>query len=286
MKLTIHIGMPRAGERAIQQHLYSLGARVGPVASLHGHSELLLLAGTPRATQEFSRRCGPVTQERKDEFKQALANSETDHVILSCPMLYDLADRESNARMFAELDDIFDEIKVVVYFRHQADDFTDLIIQRVLAGMKDWQQINEIPDNLYRYDSICDLWESDVDVIARDYARCKGDVVADFCAAVGIPAPDHSTIAEPPHLMKAKVLQLMVLVNTVAGPSNDSLRRRIARELDAAVADPVPFVVSADLLARIEETYRDGNRYLSECYLGGLPLLKERKLATVSGKVQ
>ena len=235
----------------------------------------IMLGGTPRALNEFSRRFGPVTPERILALKEALRSAETDHVVLSSKMLYEFSDAEFIGNLCVELDDIFDEIRVIVYFRHQIDHFPLLVTQRVKAGMKDWAQIIKVPDAIYRYDEICALWDQDVDVIARDYGRCKDDVIGDFCAAVGLPVPE-VTVARRPHpTLDARALKLLLLINSSSAPSKDSVRRRIADELEGLTLSKQTFKIGRDLADEIAERFEAGNQRLSEQYLGGLALLRQ-----------
>mgnify|MGYP003624713372 CR=1 FL=1 len=281
MKLTLHIGMPSAGGIAIQNYLFSMGTAVSPFVSARGHPELLMLGGTPRALAEYGKRFGPVTPEKIQSVKDSLKSAQTDHVVLSSMMLYDSADSEFVGNLCLELDDIFEEMQVVIYFRHQADDFPQLVAQRVKAGMKDWAHIESIPDDMYRYDQICELWEQDVDLVVRDFGRCKGDVIGDFCNAVGLPAPDEMPLLPVSPSMDEAALRLMVMINGCADPAKDMLRRQIANQLESLRLSDQAYSISPQLELEIVERFEAGNRLISAEYFGGAPLSRESKVPLV-----
>lgn len=281
MKLTLHIGMPSAGGIAIQNYLFSLGTAVSPIVSARGHPELLMFGGTPRALTEYGKRFGPVTPEKIQSFKDSLKSAQTDHVVLSSIMLYDSADSEFVGKLCLELDDIFDAMQVVIYFRHQVDDFPQLVAQRVKAGMKNWTHIESIPDQMYRYDQICELWERDVDLIVRDYGRCKGDVIGDFCNAVGLPVPDEPTLLPAAPSMDEVALRLMVMINGCAHPAQDMLRRQIANQLESLRLSDQAYSISPQWESEIVERFEAGNRQISAEYLGGVPLSRESEMPLV-----
>tara|TARA_R110001599_G_scaffold9995_2_gene49474 strand:+ start:1866 stop:2744 length:879 start_codon:yes stop_codon:yes gene_type:complete len=281
MKLTLHIGMPRAGSIAIEEYLYSLGKAVSPIVSKSGHSELLMLGGTPAASREYSRRFGPITPEKVSALKDALRSSETEHVVLSSKMLYDSSEAEFIGNLCLELDDIFDEARVIIYLRHQVDHFPHLITQRVKAGMKDWDQISAIPDKLYQYDRICALWDQDINVTVRDYGRCRNDVVGDFCRVAGLPAPATKIPKRSHPTMDVTALHLMMRVNACADPAQDHLRRRVVSELERLKLSDQPYTTSPELAAEILERFDAGNQRVSNEYLNGVPLSREAELEDI-----
>ena len=240
-----------------------------------------MLGGTPAALREYSRRFGPVTPEKIEALRDTLRSSETEHVVLSSKMLYDSSEAEFIGNLCLELDDIFDEAEVIIYLRHQVDHFPHLIAQRVKAGMKNWDQISAIPDTLYQYDRICALWDQDINVIVRDYGRCRDDVVGDFCSVAGLPPPETKILRREHPTMDVTALHLMMRINACADPAQDHLRRRVVTELERLKLSNQPYTISPELVAELLERFAAVNQWVCNEYLNGVPLSRESDLEDI-----
>lgn len=273
MKLTLHIGMPRCGGIAIQRYLETLGQSVSPINSPDAAADLLLLGKTEHVFKEYNRRYGEASQEKAEAFKLALKSSDLEHIVLSSVMLYDLTDEEFIGNLIDELDPIFDDMQAIVYLRRQVDDFPELVTQRVKAGMTDWQAIQTPPDNLYRYDQVCRLWEQDIDLVVRDYGRCQDDIVSDFCKSVGLNAPDSECVIETQPSFDEAALKLLFLVNNCSDPLREDVRRRIASDLETTTLGGRPYNLHPVQASEIEKKFEDGNLWVSNTYLNSVALL-------------
>ena len=268
-RLTLHIGMPDTGGSAIQTHLNLLGPSVCPVLL---PIDLLVLGGTDQAVRRYSRRFGGVAPNMLAELREELASGEDPHSIISSEFLFESTDPEFVQNLKIELGRIFSEIRIVVYLRHQADHFLTQISKRVEAGAHDWSEITSLPQKLYEYDRICDVWANEFPLIVRDFSRCGSNVVADFCEVVGLPESKHRIPAAPTEILDDQTLRLLALVNACADRSKVDERQKVVRELKNLKLSKRRFCIEDATMAKLMTQFEDGNMRVAKKWLGGVPL--------------
>lgn len=234
---------------------------------------LLLLGRTDETNKLFSNRHGIADKNRPEKLKEILANCGLDHVIISNVFLSGITDQEFIGNLVLELEEIFDEMQAVVYLQHQSRDFPLLINQRVKSGMASWEKIHQIPTELYEYDELCRRWDQDVDLVVRDFGRCEDTVVDDFCGIADLDPPPAKFKSPLGEVFDDVALRLMVQINSSAHPARAHIRRRIAKDLEQMkLSDRAPELTD-DLVATLQQKFADGNSWVSENYLNGVPLL-------------
>lgn len=277
MRLTLHIGMPRSGGAEIQKYLHAQGSQLNPLKRSEDIATLLLLGRTAASEAIYRSRFGEPMSDQIEKFKEDVSNCGLDHVVWSNTFLFDIADEAFVGNLCVELEDLFDEMRVIVYLQHQTLDFPQLISQRVTAGMVDWDQIRTVPEQLYNFERSCKMWDQDIDLIVRDYNRCETTVVDDFCSILDLPVSDQKDGASydsDEGEYDAVALHLMLLINNCADPKKDGIRRRIARDLRNMHLSDVEGFVDSDTLARIERECASGNAWVAANFLNGVPLKK------------
>jgi len=266
--------MQGAGSSDIQAYLGELGDTVSPLSSEYGHCDLLMFGRTERANREFARLYGAITDEHRYRLQKTLQDAKSEHVVLSGIGLYELSEPAFIGNLVLALGDIFDEMRVVLYVRHQVDQFQTIIMQRIEAGLDNWPAILAIPRNLFEYHRLAQLWYQDIDILVRDYGRCQGDVVGDFCRTVGLPTPKEiPEVAAMPDLGR-RARNLMVMVNACADASRNSMRRRLFSELTKTPIKDHPYRLSDELIADLNDRFAEENEKLSEQFLGGQTLYR------------
>lgn len=257
--LYLHIGMPKAGSTSIQQYLSTLD--VSPLAHA---PDLLVCLDDPAATRAYRKRWNA---KHRDAVFDELGRWTGDRAVLSTEFLYDYVTAGNIENLAVELFAHFDQVRVIVYLRDQAEHFRSLVGQRIRSGQSDWKTILTVPDSLYRYDEVCELWGGHFDLTVRSYEDCRSGLVADFAEWAGLPEPAPSERQNTSLCYEA--LDILVRVNAITAPSKERERRALAKRLEEM--DGRPYRLPGDMGDRIRETYAAANERVRERWINKPP---------------
>ena len=256
----LHIGTEKTGSTSIQQflshHRRWLGANGFHYAKAAGspnHVRLFSYAvGNPRLAFGASNLAEHAKLRRKLENELAkeraahpdatfLFSNEHCHSRLYAP--------EEIARLKALLDPLFDDVKVLVYLRRQDLVAVSLYSTLLKAGVSSDQvlvarPIPALPPHApeqrlyYDYQALLARWGEafggDALIVRRfeTGALVGGDIVADFCAAVGLPAPTQEA-ERANESLRPEYQEFLRLVNRSLKVEHGSTRSEIVRAVAA-----------------------------------------------------
>ncbi|EAR52430.1 hypothetical protein OG2516_08132 [Oceanicola granulosus HTCC2516] len=294
MRAVAHIGMPKTGSSTIQgflaehgAHLRAHGLHYANYSPRQDQAEFLLAThqrlGRPIRNPAMRHALGAGTPEKQAarvaEFERALDAdlarlAPGTRYLVSCEMIGWPYRREGFMRTFHEwMTQRFDEVDYVIYLRPQdswmLSEYSQLLRNGGTKSMEEFLRTVTPPD----YHALIRRWEGiagtdRVDVRLLDPARLKaGDLVADFCDALAIPAPEGTGAARRNEKLSAVAAARTLRINRAlrrvqgsrAGHAVAEGLRRLSASAAARSAPPLSF--RPEQSARIREvTARSNDR--------------------------
>jgi hypothetical protein len=291
----LHIGTQKTGTTTLQalgtRNRAALAAQgvLYPVApGRQNHVGLTFYAQNGMGNRDLSRAEGINTQEDMQAYLDGLPAALHDEIAASgCHTVWLSNEHLSSrvrqpaqiARVAALLKPLAEQIRLVVYLRHQPEYYLSTYAMEVKAGgHKDIQPPVNGRDYYYNYERMLDGWArtfGDAAIMVRVFERAalkNGDVVADFFDVMGfVPGPG---IDIPPALntsLDAKVLQFLRLfrqhipryVDDAANPEHGDIVRALE-----GISNGPRFSIPAETLQSIGDAFAPSNANVARRYLG------------------
>jgi hypothetical protein len=291
----LHIGTQKTGTTTLQvlglrnrEVLASQGLLYPVTPGKQNHVGLTLYAADGVGNRDLSRPEGLHTAEAMEVYLAALPGGLRDEIVRSgCKTVFLSNEHLSSrvrqpaqiAKVAALLKPLAEQVKVVIYVRHQPEYFLSSYSMEVKAGGdKDIAPPLTGREYYYNYEHMLDAWSAVFGqdaMVVRVFERANlknGDVVDDFFDVMGfVPEPG---IERPPTMntsLDAKSLQFLRLFRQHIPRYVDDLHNPdyadIARALEDASTGP-RFGVPGEVLRRIADAFAASNARVAKRYLG------------------
>ena len=238
----LHIGMHKTGTSAIQTFMYGLRRKLlEKYKILYPETGVLIVGGTPGhhymgfsliKSINVEQFIPPKSfEEYINDLKVEILKTNPEIVIISSEVFDNIQDSHSFNRLKKGLNDIFNDMSIIVYFRRQ-----DLLIEsfysqaikhwsvKEKADFKTFVNRHKVQSNLLNYDIFLERWNKsfpEAKIIPRIYDRKKfteGNVMIDFFSSLGIDLPE--------------IKEMQIEVNPSLTPLSSLVMRKINQNFD------------------------------------------------------
>jgi hypothetical protein len=292
----LHIGTPKTGTTYIQQtfasnrrYLLSSGITYPAFDNWPSHTPLALAFNTNDSDRHLTWGVTNRYETRADIAKSISSTlAPESRFVLSTESATRLTDEQAG-ELYAFLQQFFDEITILVYLRRRDFMLSSTFSQRMKDGEKKltWRRaIRRL--GTHEPNALLERWSriaGSASLIARpyfeDFKRAPEDLLADFCAQVGIDPTDLAIPANDDERarntsLNAEGIQILQALNplfprrTTAGQQNSALRLQVVDRILEITTGP-SVVVPQRILIAADEQFGRGDIELVE-RLGSGPL--------------
>jgi hypothetical protein len=302
----VHIGTPKTGTTSIQAYLTNNdeklandGYLVPKSSRLQKKNHILLpnycLKG--KRISDLNIRNGIQSEKQLKQFRdnfyhdfrEEISQFEGHGVILSSEQLYGKLQSEKDIQELKNIfEDLYDEIKIIVYIREQAEMLCSLYSTRIKGGntytMPGQDRFSRT--QIFDFNQRLKLWERVFgieNIVLRIFEKDKlheKDVVSDFCKAINIPKYEFEPIRLNQSL-NAKQCEFLRLINeyipSQLGRKVNPVRGNLRKMVAATKIESPP--VSALINKDYQGVYDERNRELQKRYFGiGTELFRKKPL--------
>lgn len=282
MRITLHIGLEKAGSSTIQGFLNENRAFLrkrgvlfptSPGETNQWRFAAAAMSNAVNIRAHALRRFGDDFAARlADDLRDEITDTSADQLVLSSEHCASrLATAEEVHRLKGFLEQFGTPTSIIVYLRRQDEVLTSIYSTAIRSGHTRRFQVPAQTKGQRRYDyrAVLELWGS---VFGRETLRVRlfqpndwvdGNLPADFCDAAGLPIGDRPGAVRN-ESMSAEALELLRLINEQTGTRRD---RKLIRAAIAVTGGPKLSLGSAARRAFLAN-FAVGNRWVAETFFG------------------